>query len=316
MADMDDIRPGRQRQILMPPRITDYGLNDWLHARPLTHAIKTRRYRAIDSAFSALPARVPPPPALMPSLGGRRVLVSIAFDDPQTIEWQTQLIGRYVDDVIHVVADNTGDDTNASRIAAVCEAHNVPYVRLPHNPWSAPSRSHGLALNWVWRNLIRPGRPDMFGFLDDDMYPTAPSDPFAPLTAQDWFGVVRPGPRSRQGVTRWFLWAGFSMFQFARVHDKPMDFSQDWFLGLDTGGANWDVLYRHALRGGVREQETVFVPFREGLTTQDAPLQWCGTWLHEVGVMGRAEFTEEKRRVVAEILRPHLERANGSARRS
>lgn len=301
----------------MPPRLTDYGAYDWLRLRPVTQALKTRRYRAIDRAYSAQPARVSPPSSLVASLNDRRVLVSVAFNDSQSIAWQAQLIRRYVDDVVYIVADNTGDDAKAAAIAAVCAAHGVPYLRLPDNPWTEPSRSHGLALNWVWRNLIRAGTPEVFGFLDDDMYPTAPNDPFAALAVQDWFGVVRPEglPTGRStpglGVPRWFLWAGFSMFRFASVRDKPLDFSQDWFLRLDTGGANWDVLYRHVPRKSLREQDTVFVPFREGLTMADAPLQWCGTWLHEIGVMGRAEFTEEKRRVVAEILRPHLARANG-----
>lgn len=304
----------------MPPRLTEYDWNDWLHARPLTHALKTRRYRAIDRAFTALPARVAPPASLLRALKDRRVLVSIAFSDPQSIEWQTQLIRLYVGDIVHIVADNSSDDSKAAQIASVCAEQNIPYLRLPANPWHAPSRSHGLALNWVWRNLIRPGAPKTFGFLDDDIYPTAASDPFAALATQDWFGVVRPEyvppgkPEPMGRPMRWFLWAGFSMFRFAGVRDKPLDFSQDWFQRLDTGGANWEVLYRHTPRSQVAEQETLFVPFRDGLTMEDAPLQWCGTWLHEVGIMGRPEFTEEKRRVVTEILAPHLQRAAATSR--
>lgn len=303
----------------MPPRLTDYSLNDWLHARPLTHAMKTRRYRSTDRAFSGLPARVAAPAALPASLNGRRVLVTIAFNDPQSVEWQAQLIKLYVDDVIHIVADNTRDDAQAAAIAKVAAAQGIPYLLLPANPWNEPSRSHGLALNWVWRNLIRPGAPEVFGFLDDDMYPTAPSDPFAALTTQDWFGVVRPaGPATEKssvgpGVARWFLWAGFSMYRFAGVRDEPLDFSQDWFLRLDTGGANWEVLYRHVPRESIREQETLFVPYRPGLLVEDAPFQWCGTWLHEVGVMGRPEFTQDKRRAVGELLKPHLDKARASS---
>lgn len=299
----------------MPPRLSDYSLNDWLHARPLTHAMKTRRYRATDRAFSNLDARVAAPASLLPSLNGRRVLVTIAFNDPQSIDWQARLIKLYVDDVIHVIADNTRDDALAARIAGVAAAHGIAYLRLPANPWNEPSRSHGLALNWVWRNLIHPGAPEVFGFLDDDMYPTGPSDPFAALANQNWFGVVRSaGPAAEKsavgrGVERWFLWAGFAMYRFAGVRDKPLDFSQDWFLRLDTGGANWDVLYRHVPRESVSEQETIFVPYRAGLMMEDAPFQWCGNWLHEVGVMGRTEFAQDKRRAVGEILGPHLEKA-------
>lgn len=297
----------------MPPRLRDYDINDWLHVRPVIHQMKTRRYRYIDRHYSALPALSEPSSCLRSSLKGKRVLVSIAFTDPQTIDWQAQLVKFYVPDVIYIVADNTRDDAQAAQIAAVAAKHAVPYLRLPKNPWNEPSRSHGLALNWVWRNLIRPGEPQVFGFLDDDMYPTATNDPFAALRTQDWFGVVRPeGPPTGRsvpgrGVNRWFLWAGFSMFKFEAVVGKPLDFSQDWFLRLDTGGANWSVLYQHVPRHQVREQETIFVPYKEGLSVNDAPFQWCGVWLHEVGFMGRPEFAKDKRRVIADVLAPYLD---------
>ena len=111
------------------------------------------------------------------------------------------------------------------------------------NPWHSFSRSHGIALNWVWHNILRPGSPRAFGFIDDDLFPTAPDDPFAPLDTQDFFGLVR------QEGQKWFLWAGYCTFRFDAVKDKPLDFGQDWFIGLDTGGANWSVLYQHVDRG-------------------------------------------------------------------
>lgn len=295
----------------MPPHIRDYKAADWLRLRPLLHRLKTARYRAHDRAFRASPSRAGDAAALAPRLQGRKVLVAIAFRDPQTIAWQAPLVRLYVPEAIYIVADNTQDDAQAAAIAAVAAKYGAPYLRLPANPTDVPSRSHGLALNWIWHNLIRPGEPSAFGFLDDDMFPTAPHDPFASLAHQDFFGVIRPGVSTAtvDAEGRWFLWAGFSMFRFVGVRDKPLDFSQDWFLGLDTGGGNWDVLYRHVRREDIREQETVFVPFREGLQMTDAPFQWCGPWLHEVGLMGRLEFTDDKRRALREILAPHLAKA-------
>ena len=295
----------------MPPRIQDYKPADWLRLRPLLHHMKTRQYRALDNAFRALPTRAGDIASLIPVLKGRKVLVAVAFTDPQTVAWQAPLVKLYVPDATYIVADNTPNDRQAAAIAEVAREFSVPYLRLPANPTNVPSRSHGLALNWIWHNLIRPGEPEAFGFLDDDMFPTAPHDPFWALGHQDFFGVIRPGvsTRSVDAAGRWFLWAGFSMFRFAGVRGKPLDFSQDWFLGLDTGGGNWDVLYRHVDRAAIREQETVFVPFREGLQMTDAPFQWCGPWLHEVGLMGRLEFAEDKRRAVAELLAPHLAKA-------
>jgi hypothetical protein len=298
----------------MPPRLVDYKMKDWMRFRPILHRMKTMRYRALDRKFRALPPRAGDLQAIGSSLKGRKILIAVAFEDPQMIAWQAPLVRLYVPDALYIVADNTPDDAKAAAIQEVARSFEVPYVRLPRNPTNSASRSHGLALNWIWHNLVRPHEPAMFGLLDDDMFPTVHTDPFAPLANQDFFGVVRPGVATSivDAGGRWFLWAGFSMFRFDAVRHKPLDFSQDWFLGLDTGGANWEVLYRHVDRSHIHEQSTTFVPFREGLRMDDAPLQWCGPWLHEVGLMGRLEFAEDKRAAVADLLAPHLAKARSS----
>lgn len=286
----------------MPPRLHEYKSADWVRLRPLTHWLKTRRYRSVDAAYSKLPARTS---ARLAPLRGRNVLVTVAFTDPQVIDWQVRLVRHYVPHALHIIADNTPVDRNPEAIAAVAEAHGVPYVALPTNPWHQPSRSHGQALNWIWCNLIRPNEPAAFGFLDHDLFPTAPDDPFAALGTQDFYGLMRPMD------PRWFLWAGFCFYRFDAVKTKPLDFGQDWFVHLDTGGGNWDVLYRHVDRNAIRFADTSFFPYRPGVEWKDAPLQWCGTWLHEIGVMGKPDLMADKRRVVAEMLAPHLARAGG-----
>jgi hypothetical protein len=288
----------------MPPRLSDYTSADWLRLRPVTHRLKTARYRRTDRWFRRQPARSGDVAALAEQIRDRRTLVTIAFNDRQTIVWQTALLRHYVGDVVHVVADNSPEDAVAATIAAAARVAGVAYVRLPCNPTAAPSRSHGLALNWVWHNVIKPGRPEVFGFLDDDIYPTAPDDP---LSAQGFYGVVRPGIASAPGgPSRWFLWAGFCMFRTAALGTRDLDFSQDWFCGLDTGGGNWEVLYRHVARAQLREQDTRFVAFRDGLRWEDGPLQWCGPWLHAVGLMGKPDLMPAKAEAVARLLAPHL----------
>jgi hypothetical protein len=258
----------------------------------------------IDRRFRGRPPRSGDLAALVRQIRGRRVLTTIAFNDRQTIAWQSALVRRFVEDVVYVVVDNSTDDRVAAEIAELARAREIPYVRLPINPSGAPSRSHGLALNWVWENVIKPGEPRVFGYLDDDIYPTAPHDPFAALSGQGFYGVVRPSVSPLE--PRWFLWAGFCMFRYSDVRSLDLDFSQDWFCGLDTGGANWDPLYRHVDRFSVLEQPTEFVAFRDGLKMEDGPLQWCGPWLHAVGLMGRPEFASEKAAVIAKILETRL----------
>ena|SRR5579871_4433320 len=291
----------------MPPRLVDYGMVDWLRLRPLLHRLKTRRYRAIDRSFRRQPARAGDVAHLRNQIAGRRTLITIGFNDAQTISWQASLVKRNVADVIYIVADNSADEAAASDIAALAARRHIPYVRLPQNPVSSPSRSHALALNWVWENIVKPGEPDVFGFIDDDIYPTKPDNPFAALSDQSFFGVVRsPAPGFANG---WFLWAGFCMFSFARVKQIDLDFSQDWFCGLDTGGANWDRLYSRFDRFSLREQSLESFPIREGLTTVEAPLQWCGPWLHTIGHAGDPKYAQEKADVLARIIEPLVKEA-------
>lgn len=288
--------------------LSEYDLADWRRLRALTHAVKTARYRLINARYVRRPARAGDVSALVKSLAGKKVLTTIAFGDAEVVEWQVPLVRSNVPSAsVHLIADNSHDDAAAARIAAVCERLKRPYVRLPPNPWSQPSRSHGIALNWVWRNLIHPGAPEAFGFLDHDIFPTAPDDPFAALAAQDCYGVVRTTEK------RWFLWPGYCVFRFHRVRDEPLDFGQDWFCGLDTGGGNWRALYQHIDRGSLHEAPTTFQQFKPDIRIDEGALQWVGPWLHEVGQMVRPELRTERRDVVRGMIAASLAAANKTA---
>lgn len=294
----------------MPKSLSEFSAADWRHLRPLTQAVKTARYNIIDRAYRRRPAATGDVAALAQSACGRKLLITIAFGDPTLARWQTRLLRHYVPDALHVIVDNSTTDKIAHEICRVAVASGTAYLRAPANPWSghAASRSHGMALNWTWENIVRTVRPEAFGFIDHDIFPTAADDPFEPLAVQDFYGVVREaGPR-------WFLWAGFCMFRFAAVREKALDFGQDWFIGLDTGGGNWRSLYSRIDRATLREQPTHLIPFKSGIGLADAPLQWCGRWLHEVGLMGDRRLFTEKRATLATILAPHLQAAAAHGR--
>jgi len=289
----------------------EYEWRDWQRLRPLTHWLKTLRYDLQRETYVRRSARTEV--TFVGQLRGRRVLVAIAFEDPEAIEMQAQLVLRFVPDVAYVIADMSVNEDAAGAIAAIAVRHNVFYVRLPRSPLrrqDQASRIHGLALNWVWRNIIRPGGPARFGFIDHDIFPTGPDDPFAMLDRQPIYGWVR------EAGHRWFLPAGFSMYRFDAVKDLPLDFGQDWFNGLDTGGANWDVLFRTLDRTKLKFASTHFAPYKPGADQVKAPFQWCGVWLHEVGSTqreGHATLAADKRRVIKELLAPHLARIDQPA---
>jgi hypothetical protein len=289
----------------MPKPLTEHGREDWRRLRPLLHAYKSARYRVIDALYRRRRPRGGDSSDLPRRIKAQKVLVTVAFNDPQAIEWQSRLIRHYVPGALHVVADNSPDDASAAATAHVAAVRGTPYLRLPRNPWASPSRSHGLALNWIWHNLIAPGEPQAFGFLDDDLFPTAPDDPFARLASQPFYGVRRrTGPR-------WYLWAGYCFFRFDAVRDKSLDFGQDWFVGLDTGGGNWRVLYRDADPAALNWPAARTVGYRPEVDPGDAAFQWFDAWLHEFASSG-SEMATEKRRALEDILAPHLSAANHS----
>jgi len=287
----------------MPRSISEYTLADWKRLRPVIHTLKNSRYRWIDHRYMRRPAQAGDPAAVTRAICGHNVLVTVGFNDPEVIDWQALLLRYYVPRAFHIIVDNSSDKTAAEEIANISSRYEIPYLKLPENPWHSSSRSHGIALNWTWRNILQPGNPRTFGYIDDDLFPTAPDNPFAPLDTQDFFGFVREaGPR-------WFLWAGYCTFRFDAVKNKPLDFGQDWFIGLDTGGCNWDVLYRHVKRDALQGPSVIEMAYKPGIDVHLSPLQWYGTWLHEGGTNGNAALAPDKRRVVANILTPHLKAA-------
>jgi hypothetical protein len=282
----------------------EYTAHDWRRLRPVSHWVKTQRYRMQRESYVRRPPRI----ALTgtSSMRGRRLIATIAFEDPEAISIQARLLARFVPDVVYIVADMSMNQTAADEIRSVAEGLNTPYVRLPKSPLlrrENASRIHGLALNWTWRNVIKPIEPEAFGFIDHDIYPTKPDDPFSKLQLQPIYGSMR------HAGERWFLWAGFAMFRFAFVKDLPLDFGQDWFNGLDTGGANWNVLFRNLDRPRLHFADTRFEPFMPGVDSDAGHVQWCDTWLHEVGLArreGLAEVAAEKRNMIKKMLAPHL----------
>jgi hypothetical protein len=156
-------------------------------------------------------------------------------------------------------------------------------------------------MNWVWRHVLRPGRPASFGFVDHDLYPLRPTDPFAPLETYPVAGRIKtPQPR-------WHLWAGFCFFRFAAVRDIALDFSLDWPAGLDTGGGNWRRLYRHLDPDRVVQPDRRRQAIIPGVAAAESGIERLGDWLHETHFSNRnRDLQAEKHRHVGLLLAPLL----------
>jgi hypothetical protein len=261
----------------MPRSLASYSREDWLHLRPLTQRYKAAIYRVEDRLFSARPPASPAAFAeLLSRLAGRAIAVTIAFNSDATIAWQIRFCARNLQGATLVVVDNSTDRAAAARIAALCRRAAVPYIRLRHGPTDprAASRSHAVALNWAYRRLVRALRPPLFAFVDHDCYPIRPVDLPALVADQPIYGQLE---RRANG---WYLWAGFCVFRWSAVADRELDFRPDWFLGLDTGGANWDRLYRDLDRGRLRFARTWLATLRDSGSALPATFHRIDDWLH------------------------------------
>lgn len=288
----------------MPKRWREYSLRQKIRLQPFVHAIKQWRYRRVDRRYleSKSPLRYVLGP-LRESITGTHLVSTITFNDRQAVRWQLALASEFLHESNLLVCDNSSSGAAADSIAKICDQQGVKYLRLPDNPWTGknPSRSHGAAMNWVWHHLIRPARPKTFGFIDQDLYPIGPSTPHREIGECGCFGD------KRWSGHRWFLWAGYCFFDFESVINQPLDFGLDWFAGLDTGGANWEVLYRHILSDSIPQRQLVRVAALRDVPLEKAYYERRGNhWIHEVGQDGVPELRLRKREVIRRLLRPYL----------
>ncbi len=277
---------------------------DLLRLQPLVHSVKSYRYRRIDEAFLIKPARSGDAEKLSAAVTSKNILLTVAFEDPDILEAHLRLCKKHVRHDLHIVGDNSRELSFVEENRRAADANGALHIWLPENPWSsrnAGSRSHGAAMNWLWRNILRRGGPKAFGFLDHDLFPTAPDDPFSLLGKHDFHGD------QRSAGNRWFLWAGYCFFDFEAVKSFDLDFGLDWFAGLDTGGANFEILYKHADRAALPLRNIVTIPALEGVDISRAHFERRGSWIHEVGWSTDPACRSAKREALYRLLQPHLE---------
>ena len=185
--------------------------------------------------------------------GSRRFCFVIAFNTPWVIDALARAWQLYSSGVTLVVVDNSSDQSARASIAGICRARNVAYFGLPRNWDSHPNRSHGTSMNWTFYNIVRPTRPELFGFLDRDCFPIIPVDIPAMMEGKIVYGSKRPAAVDPEA---WFMWAGFCFYRFSAVEALDMDFTPRFVSGMDTGGGNWDLLYRGLGENDIADAKT------------------------------------------------------------
>jgi len=219
-------------------------------------------------------------------------LVTIAFNNDFLIEEQIRLVKKHITDpdYIHIVADNSSDKKKREAIKAICTKASIPYVGLPFNWFSKihkrPSYSHGLAMTWVYDNLIKKIKPGIFGFIDHDIFPIKPYSLLQKMDYQDFYGRLIDVTPDNHPKKLWFLWGGFCFFKFDSVKFLNINFMPCKVdnVYLDSAGSIYSSLYSKYDTERFRfSAPTLEEYFREGNVYHSDLLHFVDNdWLHTI----------------------------------
>ena len=184
-------------------------------------------------------------------------IITIAFNNAMAIQYQIQLIKKYVKDShTHIVADNSTAYVVRKEIMTMCSQLGVMYISIPVNKYKS-NKSHGAAMHWVYKNVIRKRNRPYFGFIDHDIFPMQ-SCTILNKYKNNIYGRVTPAyTKDHKSVVPfsneqpyWSLWAGLfflktdllKSFNVYALNFFPRPLNNGTYL--DTGGGLWDTIFK------------------------------------------------------------------------
>src|SRR5208283_3631586 len=256
--------------------LKDYSPAEWLRLIPLVHCFKQMRNDSMQYAYTNVR-----PPSLghflqnYKHLKGCNIGLVVAYEQPWVLDWLLRMAARHLADATLLVFDNSRRQKTRIEIEHICEYRHVPYLALPSNPTRHVNRSHGSAMTWIFRNVVRALEPSIFGFIDHDLIPIEKVEIGKTIGAQPFYGVINV---SKWG---WQLWAGYCLFDFSVVHNHPLNFLYDFYRDLDTGGRNFSCLYKNFDRSTLQFAHLERMEVRDALHNISVPVEIVDQrWLH------------------------------------
>lgn len=302
-------------------RLKDYSTHEWLAATPLRHRARRARNRTILWYYNQRKAERQDQliAALRPAANGNTAVFTVAFNNSRTIEWLADGFAKYGSGALLVVCDNSPVEAARRRIEASCAARGVAYVSLPRPPLAAlvltnPPLSHGVALTWIFYNLVRPLTPRVFAFVDHDLIPLSPFNFRDCLGDRPVYGLKRDRPE----FGAWYLWPGYCVFDFAATASYALDFTTDVPLNLDAGGQNWSRLYRYISPEGLRFADNWSEEIHLDGDGDATAVEMIDGWLHVGGASYRDDLhhrLDTVERVLAHLSAKPLTTATARRRR-
>jgi hypothetical protein len=260
---------------------TEFSASEWLKLLPIQHALKQVRNDAWLAVYKNTRAnKLSRFLAEYKDLAGRNIALVIAFEQPWALNWLLRMANRNVSDMTVLVFDNSRNEAKRIELEQICKRNNAPYLALPANPTRHVNRSHGMAMTWVYHNVVRAINPRIFGFIDHDLIPVGKVSITDKLTGQPVYGLLN---QNKFGF--WSLWAGYCFFDYAGTRGKSINFLYDFSRDLDTGGRNWKSLYRDLDRRQLRVATSENVSMKVPSIENPRLVQFIdGHWLHIGGI--------------------------------
>lgn len=173
-------------------------------------------------------------------------LVVVSFNNSKVISYQIKSLKRFFKYPFrYTVFDNSTDETKAKEIHQICSNENIGYMRLPNQyflPKGMVSYSHGIALNYIFKNYINKySNAEFTGILDHDIFCIERFDISNYLKEQPYYGLIHH--RSCNPNMIKYIWPGFAFFKTNYIRNVDLDFRPSIRLAGDTGVRLYESIY-------------------------------------------------------------------------
>jgi hypothetical protein len=172
----------------------------------------------------------------------------IGFNQRELIMLQHAAVKKFLaNNYEYFIIDNSSKPAASEEIKEYCLTNKVNYIRLPKNPGIDGSIHEGLALNWMYRNVVLRFKPAVFGIMDHDLFPVARVDITSMIERGDAWGIIT----DRTTIwtlwrPRFYLWSGLAFYRLDKFREHEPNFLP--VPGFDTAGRiRVDTEMRHRL---------------------------------------------------------------------
>ena len=170
-------------------KLLEFSVKDWLKLRPLDVAFKQVRNDVwLKYYINQKPAELNQFLVDYRHLVGKNVAIVVAFEQPWAVNWLLQMAKKNLMNATVLVFDNSHKASARAELEAVCKQNGTPYLALPMNRTKHVNRSHGMAMSWIYDNVITIIQPNLFAFIDHDLIPVSEVDFEERLANQQFFG--------------------------------------------------------------------------------------------------------------------------------